>query len=156
VSGLFYLGAYGVMTFGALGVLTVAGSGDSEATMLDAQRGLGYRRPVLGGLLALFMLSLAGLPPTVGFMGKLFVFEAAVGQGYVGLTLLAIIASAISLYYYLRVVAVVYTPAEGTETGEVAVEPWGVSAVVAAGLLTLGLGIFPGILYGLAERASLL
>jgi NADH-quinone oxidoreductase subunit N len=105
------------------------------------------------------MLSLAGLPPTVGCMGKLFVFEAAVGAGYIGLTVVAVIASAISLYYYLRVVAVVYTP---TDSGELArpgtetFEPLGISAVAFAGLLTLLLGVFPGILYGLAEKSSLL
>jgi NADH-quinone oxidoreductase subunit N len=156
VSGLFYLAAYGVMTFGAFGVLTLVGSGDSDGTALEAQRGLGYRRPVLGALLALFMLSLAGLPPTVGFMGKLFVFEAAIGSGYVGLTVIAIIASVISLYYYLRVVAVVYTPTDDAEAAGPAPEPWGLSAVAFAGALTLLLGVFPGILYGIAERASLL
>ena len=159
VSGLFYLAGYGVMTFGAFGVLTLVGSGDSEGTSLEAQRGLGYRRPVLGGLLALFMLSLAGLPPTVGFMGKLFVFEAAVGAGYVGLTVIAVIASAISLYYYLQVVAVVYTPADDAKAASSTTEPFeplGISAVAFAGLLTLLLGVFPGILYGLAEKASLL
>jgi NADH-quinone oxidoreductase subunit N len=156
VSGLFYLAAYAVMTFGAFGVLTLAGSGDSEGTALEAQRGLGFRRPVLGGLLALFMLSLAGLPPTVGFMGKLFVFEAAIGSGYLGLTVVAIIASAISLYYYLRVVAVVYTPVDEAEPAGAVTEPWSLGAVVLAGVLTLLLGVFPGILYGVAERASLL
>jgi NADH-quinone oxidoreductase subunit N len=102
------------------------------------------------------MLSLAGLPPTVGFMGKLFVFEAAIGSGYLGLTVVAIIASAISLYYYLRVVAVVYTPVEEAEPAGAVPEPWSLGAVVLAGVLTLLLGIFPGILYGVAERASLL
>jgi NADH-quinone oxidoreductase subunit N len=157
ISGLFYLAAYGVMTFGAFGVLSMLGSGDGDGTMVDALRGLGFRRPMLGGLLAIFMLSLAGIPPTVGFMGKLFVFEAAIGSGYVGLTIIAVISSAISLYYYLRVVAVVYsTPSEPEPAAPVVAEPWGTSAVAVAGVLTLLLGVFPGLLYGLASRSSLL
>jgi NADH-quinone oxidoreductase subunit N len=157
VSGLFYLAAYGIMTFGAFGVLSLVGSGDSDGTMIEASRGLGYRRPILGGLLALFMLSLAGIPPTIGFMGKLFVFEAAIGSGYVGLTIIAVLSSAISLYYYLRVVAVVYSSmGEPEPVPPAATEPWGTSAVAFAGVLTVLLGVFPGLLYGLAERSSLL
>jgi NADH-quinone oxidoreductase subunit N len=157
VSGLFYLAAYGLMTFGAFGVLSLVGSGDNDGTMIEALRGLGFRRPVLGGLLGIFMLSLAGIPPTIGFMGKLFVFEAAIGSGYVGLTVIAVLSSAISLYYYLRVVAVLYSaPAEPEPRIEVVAEPWGTSAVALAGVLTVLLGVFPGLLYGLAERSSLL
>lgn len=156
ISGLFYLAAYGVMTFGAFGVVSQLGTGDDDATSIEAQRGLGYRRPVLGGLLVLFMLSLAGLPPTVGFMGKLFVFEAAIGSGYLGLTVVAIVSSAISLYYYLRVAAVVFSPAPEGDVVQPATEPWGTTAVAFAGLLTILLGVFPGLLYGLAERSSLI
>jgi NADH-quinone oxidoreductase subunit N len=157
VSGLFYLTAYGLMTFGAFGVLAVAGRGDREVSAIEQLRGLGYRQPVLGGLLAIFMLSLAGVPPTVGFMGKLFVFQAAITSGYLGLTIVAVVSSAISLYYYLRVVAMVYAPsAEPGAAVEPAPEPWGTTAVAFAGALTILLGVFPGILYGLAERSSLL
>jgi NADH-quinone oxidoreductase subunit N len=157
VSGLFYLAAYGLMTFGAFGVLSLVGRGDTDGTMIEDLRGLGFRRPVLGGLLAIFMLSLAGIPPTIGFMGKLFVFEAAIGSSYVGLTIIAVLSSAISLYYYLRVVAVLYSPpAEPEPVGDVETEPWGTSAVAFAGVLTVLLGVFPGLLYGLAERSSLL
>jgi NADH-quinone oxidoreductase subunit N len=157
VSGLFYLTAYGLMTFGAFGVLTLASRGDREATAIEQLRGLGYRQPLLGGLLAIFMLSLAGVPPTVGFMGKLFVFEAAIGAGYVGLTIVAVVSSAISLYYYLRVVALIYAPStEPTADVEPPPEPWGTTAVAFAGALTILLGVFPGILYGLAQHSSLL
>jgi NADH-quinone oxidoreductase subunit N len=101
------------------------------------------------------MFSLAGFPPTAGFFGKLFVFEAAIRAGYTPLTLLAVLSSAISLYYYLRVVLVVYSKPEATDGGRRA-DPWGTAAVALAGVLTLGLGIFPAVLYGLAERSSLL
>jgi NADH-quinone oxidoreductase subunit N len=154
-AGLFYLAAYAVMTFGAFGIVALQATGESENSTLEGMRGMGFRAPVLGLLLTLFMLSLAGVPPTVGFMGKLFVFEAAIRAGYTPLTLLAVLSSAISLYYYLRVVLVVYSKPEATDGGRRA-DPWGTAAVALAGVLTLGLGIFPAVLYGLAERSSLL
>ena len=153
-AGLFYLAAYGVMTFGAFGVVSLVAGRDSDNSRLGSFQGLGWRRPLLGALLALFMLSLAGIPPTVGFMGKLFVFEAAIRAGYAPLIIVAIISSAISLFYYLRVTLVIYSPAEGDATAPES-DPWGTSAVLVAGILTLALGIFPGILYGLAQRSSL-
>ncbi|MFN2466178.1 MAG: NADH-quinone oxidoreductase subunit N [Candidatus Dormibacteria bacterium] len=153
--GLYYLVAYATMTFGAFGVVTLLARADGEASDISGLRGLGYRYPGLGALLALFMLALAGIPPTAGFMGKLFVFVAVIQSGYAGLALVAAIASLISLYYYLRVVLVIYTPAESRRRPQAA-DPMGVAAVVTAGGLTLALGVFPGLLYDLAQRASLL
>jgi len=101
------------------------------------------------------MLSLAGVPLTAGFMGKLFIFVAAVQAGYAGLAIVAVVASVISLYYYLRVVIVIYTPAETGKRVRPA-DPLGTAAVLAAGAVTVGLGIFPGLLYDLAQRSSLL
>ncbi|MDQ6748395.1 MAG: NADH-quinone oxidoreductase subunit N [Candidatus Dormibacteraeota bacterium] len=153
--GLYYLVAYAAMTFGAFGVVTLLARADGEDSEISGLRGLGYRSPGLGALLALFMLALAGVPPTAGFMGKLFVFVAAVQAGYTGLALVAVVASAISLYYYLRVVLVIYTPADNPRRSRPA-DPLGIAAVVTAGGLTLVLGIFPALLYDLAQRASLL
>jgi NADH-quinone oxidoreductase subunit N len=154
-AGLFYLAAYGVMTFGAFAVISLTAGAGSDNSSLDQLRGLGFRRPALGALLALFMLSLAGIPPTVGFIGKLFVFEATIRAGYAPLAVIAIISSAISLYYYVRVVLVVYSRPEG-DAPERQPDPWGMVAVAIAGLLTLVLGVFPGLLYGLAQRSALL
>jgi NADH-quinone oxidoreductase subunit N len=158
IGGLVFLAAYAVMTFGAFAVVALLASPDSDAVPLAALRGLGYTSPVLGGVLAISMLSLAGVPPLVGFWGKLFVFAAAIRAGYATLTVVAIIASAISLYYYLRVVAVLYSRPDST-AGETparpALDPWGTAASLLVGALTVVLGIFPSILYGLAERSSL-
>jgi NADH-quinone oxidoreductase subunit N len=153
--GLYYLAAYATMTFGAFGVVTLLARADREASEISGLRGLGYRYPGLGILLALFMLALAGVPPTAGFMGKLFVFVAAVQGGYAGLALVAVVSSVISLYYYLRVVLIVYTPADSVHRPQ-PVDPVGTAAVALAGALTLVLGVFPGLLYDLAQRASLL
>jgi NADH-quinone oxidoreductase subunit N len=155
VGGLFYLGAYAAMTFGAFGVVTLITRGENDGVAIESLRGLAHRSPVLGALLALFMLSLGGFPPTVGFMAKLFVFTAAISAGYAGLTVVAIIASAISIYYYLRVVAVIYSRGEGTEA-QATPDASGMFAVSLAGALTLLLGIFPGVLYNMAQRSSLL
>ncbi|HEY8739829.1 MAG TPA: NADH-quinone oxidoreductase subunit N [Candidatus Dormibacteraeota bacterium] len=155
VGSLYYLAAYGTMTFGAFGVVTLLARSDREASEISGLRGLGYRHPGLGALMALFMLALAGVPPTAGFMGKLFVFVAVVKAGYGGLAMVAVVSSAISLYYYLRVVITVYTPAEKPRRAHPP-DRLGTAAVLAAGALSLGLGIFPGILYDLAQRSSLL
>ena len=157
VSGLFFLAVYGFMTFGAFAVVTLLSRAGREGVPIQSLRGLGLREPLAGGALAVFMISLAGLPPTAGFMGKLFVFRAAIGAGLGGLTLVAIVASAISLYYYLRVVVALFTPGEAGQEPEVAeLDPWGMGAVGAAATLTLLIGIFPGLLYQLAQRGSLL
>jgi NADH-quinone oxidoreductase subunit N len=155
VGGLYYLAAYATMTFGAFGVVTLLARSDRDGSEISGLRGLGYRHPALGALLALFMLALAGVPPTAGFMGKLFVFVAAIKAGYTGLTIIAVVSSAISLYYYLRVVIVVYSPPDSPRRAHPA-DPLGTAAVLLAGALTLVLGIFPGLLYELARRSSLL
>ncbi|MEA2646550.1 MAG: NADH-quinone oxidoreductase subunit [Chloroflexota bacterium] len=163
VAGLFYLAAYGVMTFGAFGIVTLLATRDGERSRIDDIRGLGFRRPALGALLALFMLSLAGIPPTVGFAGKLFVFQAAIRAGYIPLAVIGVLSSAVSLYYYLRVVIALYTPPEDSTAAEVEsavrprrTDPFGTAAVALAGVLTLALGVFPSVLYELAQKASLL
>jgi len=106
-------------------------------------RGLGYRHPFRAGALAVFLFSLAGIPPTAGFIGKLGIFYAAVRADYLGLTLLAILASLVSLYYYLRLVIVMFmsdqtapdlAPGSNHEHAALAV-------CLGAALL---LGIFPG------------
>ena len=156
VGSLYYLAAYATMTFGAFAVVTLLAKADAEGSEISALRGLGYRQPALGAMLALFMLALAGVPPTAGFMGKLFVFVASVQAGYAGLAVVAVVSSAISLYYYLRVVLVVYSPPDGGRRRTQPPDPLGTAAILVAGALTLVLGIFPGLLYEFAQRSSLL
>lgn len=157
VSGLYYLGAYAVMTFGAFAVVTLL-SGPGADAGFHAIRGLGFRKPLLGLCLTIFMASLAGFPPTLGFWAKLFLFDATIRAGFTSLALVAVVASAISLYYYLQVIAMVYTrpdPAAAPVEAE-PVDSMGTLATVLTGIATLGLGIFPGILYGMAQRSTLL
>ncbi|MGI8609965.1 MAG: NADH-quinone oxidoreductase subunit N [Candidatus Dormibacteria bacterium] len=155
VGGLYYLAAYATMTFGAFAVITLLARSDTDGAEIGGLKGLGYQQPAIGLMLALFMLALAGIPPTAGFMGKLFVFVAVIKAGYAGLALVAVVASAISLYYYLRVVLLIYTPPEHGRRARPA-DGLGTSTILAAGVLTLLLGIFPALLYDFAARSSLL
>ncbi len=107
---LYYLIGYVLMTSGAFAVVTALASRERgrEVTGIDRYAGVGYRRPFLGLAMTVFMVSLAGIPPTAGFLGKYLLFQGAVERGLVGLVVIAVLNSALSLYYYLRVVVVFY------------------------------------------------
>src|SRR6202011_566864 len=113
---LFYLFAYLFMNFGAFAVLIVMAGPLGDRDRFEDLDGLGYRHPVLAGIMILFMFSLAGFPPTVGFIGKFFLFSAAVAHGYTWLVGIAVLMSVDAVYYYFRVVVHLWTrPAvEGT------------------------------------------
>jgi NADH-quinone oxidoreductase subunit N len=114
---------------------------------------MGTRYPVLGAAMALFMFSLAGLPPTAGFMGKFYVFSAAVAKGYVWLVVIAVLNSLVSVYYYFRVTMKIYMQeAEGGIEGV----SFGAPVVVALALMAVGtlwVGIFPNSYLDLAKQA---
>jgi NADH-quinone oxidoreductase subunit N len=108
----YYLAAYAVTSLGAFGIvasLTPAGTG-RDADQIDDYRGLFRTRPFLAGSLALMMLSLAGMPPTMGFIAKVYVVTSGIGAGLVWLVLALVIGSVIGLYYYVRVVAAMAMP----------------------------------------------
>jgi NADH-quinone oxidoreductase subunit N len=105
---------------------------------------VGFRYPLIGAALSLFMISLSGIPPTVGFVGKLYLFGAAVQTGHIFLAVIAVLNSAVSIFYYLRLLVLMYM----REPGEV-LPPIRVPAAIGIALLvtaaaTLGAGIFPG------------
>jgi NADH-quinone oxidoreductase subunit N len=107
----FYLVSYTFITLGAFAVVLFLNARDQEYTEVEHFRGLARRRPALAFTMAIFMFALAGVPPTAGFFGKFFLFQAAVHANQLGLAIMLAVASAISIYYYLRVVAVMYMPA---------------------------------------------
>jgi NADH-quinone oxidoreductase subunit N len=118
--------------------------------------GVGFRYPVLAGLLTLFLVSLAGIPPTAGFIGKFYLFSAAVKSGYIWLAVLGVLNSAVSIYYYLRLVVYMYMlPAPG----EVPVpRPPRIAfslALCASAAVVLVLGIVPRSMLEFAERSIL-
>ena len=114
-SVLFYLAAYLVMNFGAFAIMVVLAGPDGDRDRIGDLDGLVYRNPVLGVLMTVFMLSLAGFPPSVGFMGKFFLFAAGVHHGFTWLVVLAVLMSVVSVYYYFRVVIHIWTPVEAAE-----------------------------------------
>jgi NADH-quinone oxidoreductase subunit N len=150
---LFYLFAYLFMNFGAFAVLIVMARPEGDRDRFADLDGLGFRNPVLGGLMTLFMFSLAGFPPTVGFIGKFFLFSAAVANGYTWLVIVAVLMSVVSVYYYFRVVIHIWTrPA--VEEARFHVPAGAVLTIGISGAMALLLGILPSVLFGLAQLGA--
>lgn len=105
---LFYLAGYMLINTGAFGVLTMLKKGDFEYVTFDDIRGLGYRHPAIGIFMSVFMFALAGIPATIGFMGKFYVFKALVNADRIWLVVIGVAGSLVSVYYYLRVVVNMY------------------------------------------------
>src|SRR5688572_10649447 len=105
---LFYLLAYSVTNLAAFGAIALLGARDRANDELQDYAGLWHSRPALAALMTVCLLSLGGLPPTVGFMGKWYIFSAAVGAGYYGLAIIGVLTSVISVFFYLRVVVMMY------------------------------------------------
>ena len=154
-SVLFYLVAYSLMTLGAFGVvMLVSGTGEAR-TSLTSYAGLAKRSPVLAGLMTLFLLSLAGIPPTVGFVAKVGVFSAAIQAGHWSLAVIGVLSSVAAAFFYLRVIVLMYMQEpQGAEEEDRSVLPRIALAIPA--ILTLALGVFPGLIVGILERASIL
>jgi len=137
---LFYLVAYGVMNLGAFAVLALLKRDGEEADSFDDLRGLASRRPLHAAVMAICVLSLTGIPPLVGFWGKLFVFGSAISAGFVWLAVLALINSAIAAFYYLRIVASCYMDPATDETVVSALPSRSLAAVASAvGVIVLSL-----------------
>lgn len=138
----FYLLGYTFMTLGAFAVALRVTRGGEEADAIADLTGLASRSPALAAAMAVFMVSLAGLPPTVGFVGKLYVFTAALEAGQSALAIVGVLASVVSAYYYLRVAYTMFTgePASGIAF---AGDRWLGGALLAAAAGVLVLGVFP-------------
>lgn len=142
---LFYLLAYTLMTLGAFGVVILA-EGRGENLSLDDVAGLASRHPWLGAAMAIFMISLAGLPPTAGFFGKFYVFNAAIQAGQLGLVIVGALTSVVSVYYYLRVVYYMVMRPAAAERVVYASSPVLIGlAIMVMGVLLLGVYPTPAI-----------
>jgi NADH-quinone oxidoreductase subunit N len=151
---VFYLVVYSAMTLGAFGTVMLVTAGGEERTDLDAYAGLAKRSPGRAALMALFLLSLAGIPPTGGFIAKVGVFTAAIEAGHWGLALVGVVASVAAAFFYLRVIVAMYMrPSELPDE-----EPagWARAVVGALAVAVLVLGIVPGIVTGVIDQASTL
>ena len=143
-SVIFYLLAYAVMNLGAFAVVQLIARSGDRRTSFEDYSGIGFESPVLAFSLSLFMLSLLGMPFTAGFMGKIMVFGAAIDQGYYLLVVIGVLNTAISAYYYLRLIIVMFF---GERTTAWSAPRIPASIAVALALTVLGvlyLGVFPG------------
>src|SRR5256886_6960279 len=138
---LYYLFVYMFMNFGAFAVITLLASPDGDRDSFADLEGLGRRNPVLAVAMTIFMLSLAGFPPSVGFFGKLFLFTAGVGAGYTWLVVLAVLMSVVSVFYYVRVLIPVWSPSSRVDRVPASISS--TATVVLSGVASLTLGIYP-------------
>jgi NADH-quinone oxidoreductase subunit N len=146
-AAVFYLIAYTFMNLGAWMIVLALGRAGEERLNISDFSGLSSRHPILAAAMALFLLSLAGIPPTAGLMGKWLVFSAAIQQNLIPLAIIGVLNSAISLAYYLRVIAVMYTrPADS------AVPLLPVSRPLAFGIAVAVIGV---VVLGLAPTFTL-
>ena len=154
-AALFYLVAYATMTVGAFGIVMLVSAKGEEQTSLSSYAGLYKRSPFLAVLMTIFLLSLAGIPPTAGFIAKASVFSAAVQAGHWELTLLGVLMSVVAAFFYLRVIVLMYMQdPQGEQDEDDAVLPRVAIAIPA--IITIALGVFPGLIAGLIEQASVL
>ena len=140
---LVYLTAYALMNAGAFTVVSMLYSRPGEQHLRSELAGWGYRFPLLGACLAISMLSLGGIPPTVGFLGKYMVFLNVIEDGHWGLALVGVAASLVGVFYYLRIVYLLYMKPETRAPQGLLIDLWGRTAAVVAAAATLVLGLWP-------------
>jgi NADH-quinone oxidoreductase subunit N len=151
---LFYVATYAITNLGAFGLLIAIRRNGKEPNRTTDVTGLSRRNPVLAAMLTILLISLTGVPISVGFVGKFHLFKAAVAAGYSGLAAVGVLMSVVSAFYYLRLVVLMYMeePAEGVEfETESGLSP---KIVAFAAALTFGLGVVPGPLMALAKAAA--
>lgn len=149
---LFYMLAYTFMNLGAFAVLVLAGKKGEENLTLDGFAGFGYKRPLLGLAMTVFLFSLMGIPPTAGFAGKFYIFAGAVKAGYIWLAVIGVLNSAVSLYYYLRIMVAMYFKAPTEEFDWIKVSPSVVVSIVLALAGVIYLGVIPGTVMEMAKQ----
>ncbi len=148
-SVLLYLTIYIFMSVGAFGLILILNR-DGIGDEINDYNGLGKKRPYLAMLMAAFMFSMAGIPPLAGFIGKLYVFMAAIKAGMIGLAIVGVLFSAVGAFYYLRVVKVMYFD-EASSEFSMEVSTSSQSIVILSGILVVVWGIFPGSLLSWTE-----
>lgn len=147
---LFYLLAYTFTNIGAFGVVALVGREGESKVDIDDYRGLAKTHPLLAVTMAVFLFSLAGIPPTAGFVGKFAIFGAAVKQGYIWLVVIGVLTSAASVFYYFRVVMKMYMEEPETERVPVQFGPAAIMALVIAFAGVIYMGLFPATYLALA------
>lgn len=152
-AAIWYLTAYTLMNAGAFAVLTLLTDKNDRGDTLERLSGLGRTRPGLAAAMSIFLLSLAGIPLFAGFIGKILVFQAAISAGYAGLAVIGIITSVIAVVYYVRPISYMYFRDSEYQLPQhdSTATRW---AIGVAAALTVFLGLFPGLWYGLLETTQ--
>ena len=149
---IFYLYAYLFMNIGAFAVVFIIEGEGKEGNSVSRFKGLAKNHPLIAGAMSLFMLSLAGFPPTAGFFGKLYVFMAAIKEGYILITVMAVIATVVSVYFYLRIITMMYFHEK--EDDEKVVIYRGMGTIIALSSIAIILiGFFPSRLMSIAMES---
>lgn len=156
-AALFYLLAYGFFNMGAFTIVAIVENKVGDSNHIDTYKGLAVKHPWLMSFLALFMFSLAGFPPTAGFMGKFYVFSAAVNAGLVWLVVAAVVNSLISVFYYLKPLKAAFFDKPDDEPADarpgLSLTPAIILVIAITAIGALGLGIFPGFFLKLAASS---
>jgi len=151
-AGLFYLVSYALTNFGAWGVVIALEKSEGRGLEISDYAGLAKKHPALAAAMTVFMLSLIGLPPTLGLVGKIYLFRAVIDGGFYGLAIIGVLTSLISAYYYLRVVVTMYMKDGEPETER---ESFLDLTTGATALLTVALSLVPQFLFAWASSAVL-
>jgi NADH-quinone oxidoreductase subunit N len=148
---LFYMLSYAFMTFGIFGIVIILGRKGEENLEMSNYSGLAYKHPVIALSMTIFLLSLGGLPPFAGFVAKFYLFSAAIQEGLLTLVIIAVLNSAISFYYYLKVVVFMYMKEPEAEF-KISLTPMTLFVILVGVIGTINLGIFPNAIIALASH----
>lgn len=152
---LFYTLAYALMNIGAFTIVALVSRQGDQKVSIEDFAGIGFKQPALAAALSVFLLSLAGIPLTAGFAGKFFIFRAALESHFIWLTIIGVINSAISVYYYLRIIVVMYMKEPPHDWSPVLISPSAASVIALSVLGILQFGIFPDLLINLARNSAI-
>jgi len=150
---LFYMLAYTFMNIGAFAILVLVGKEGEENLTLDGFAGFGFKRPFLGVAMSIFIFSLMSMPPTAGFAGKFYLFAGAIKAGYVWLAIIAMLNSAVSFYYYLRVIVYMYFREPTEDYAWVNMPVTVLVTIILAIIGSLYLGLLPNEVMAMAKLA---
>lgn len=151
---IFYLLSYALMTLGVLAIASMLERSENHIVNIEDLGGFAKQRPVLALCLTVFLLSLAGIPPTLGFFGKFYLFNAAIGEGLLWLAIWGVVNSVIGVYYYLRPIVVMYMKEGNAEIAGHSVSATAVTAVVMA-IAIVVMGFISGPIFSAVEKSLL-
>jgi NADH-quinone oxidoreductase subunit N len=153
-SVIFYLIGYSIMTLGAFAIASMLERSEDHIVNIDDLAGLAKQRPMLALCLTVFLLSLAGIPPTVGFFGKFYLFNAAIGEGLLWLAIWGVLNSVIAVYYYLRPIVVMYMKDGDAQISSRSLNATTAVVVIMAAAIIL-MGVFSGPFFSIVEKRLL-